>query len=337
MNRLAEIAVRLKSSSNILVTSHIMPDGDSIGSLLGLGLALQQAGHAVTMFSVDGVPDRYSFLDGSEKIVEKLPPKVDYDCVVILDCSDQDRIKPIWEQVKELLIINIDHHPTNHFFGNLNYVNPDASATGEIVYQLLLEMAIPVDERVSAALYVAISTDTGSFKFENTTPAAHEVAARLLEAGVKLREITPRVFDLRSRTAICILREALNTLRYSEDGSVAWITLTEKEMISCGARDEDLDGVVNYAKNIEGVEVGLIFREKSDGVVKVGFRAHSIDVSKLAETLGGGGHARAAGCFLEMSIKEAVEKVLDLVVKEVENGRNHQSFEASRDDVPRCC
>ncbi|MBT9142965.1 MAG: Bifunctional oligoribonuclease and PAP phosphatase NrnA [Dehalococcoidia bacterium] len=323
MNRLAEIAVRLKSSSNILVTSHIMPDGDSIGSLLGLGLALQQAGYAVTMFSVDSVPDRYSFLDGSEKIVEKLLPKADFDCVVILDCSDQDRIKPIWEQVKELLIINIDHHPTNRCFGNLNFVNPGASATGEIICQLLEEMAIPVDESIATALYVAISTDTGSFKYENTTPAVHKVAARLLEAGVKLREITPRVFDLRSRTAICILGEALSAIRYSEDGSVAWIALTEKEMIFCGARDEDLDGVVNYAKNIEGVEVGLIFQEKSDGVVKVGFRAHSIDVSKLAEIFGGGGHARAAGCFLEMSMQEAVEKVLNLVVKEIENGRNH--------------
>jgi len=323
MNNLAEIAVRLQSSGNILVTSHIMPDGDSIGSLLGLGLALQQAGYAVTMFSVDGVPDRYSFLDGSEKIVEKLLPKADYDCVVILDCSDQDRIKPIWEQLKELPIINIDHHPTNRCFGSLNYVNPAAAATGEIVWQLLLEMAIPVSESVAAALYVAVSTDTGSFKFENTTPAVHKVAARLLEAGIKLREIIPRIFDLRSRAAICILGEALKTIRYSEDGSVAWIALTENEMISCGARDEDLDGVVNYAKNIEGVEVGLIFREKSDGVVKVGFRAHSIDVSKLAEVFGGGGHARAAGCFLEMSMQEAVEKVLSLVVKEVENGRNN--------------
>lgn len=332
MNKLTEIAVRLKSFSNILVTSHIMPDGDSIGSLLGLGLALQQAGYAVTMFSVDGVPDRYSFLEGSEKIAEKLLPKADYDCVVVLDCSDQDRIKPIWEQVKELLIINIDHHPTNRCFGKLNYVNPAASATGEIVYQLLEEMTIPVDERVAAALYVAISTDTGSFKFENTTPAVHRVAAGLLESGVKLRDITPRVFELRSRTAICILGEALNTLRYSDDGSVAWLTLTENEMISCGARDEDLDGVVNYAKNIEGVEVGLIFREKSEGIVKVGFRAHSIDVSKLAETFGGGGHARAAGCFLEMNLQEAVEKVLNLVVKEVEDGRNHQYFKASRDD-----
>ncbi len=323
MNKLAEIAERLKSSGNILVTSHIMPDGDSIGSLLGFGLALQQAGYAVTMFSVDGVPERYCFLDGSEKIVEKLLPEADYDCVVVLDCSDHERIKPIWEQVKELLIINIDHHPTNRSFGKLNYVDQTASATGEIVCRLLEEMAIPLDKSVAAALYVAISTDTGSFKYQNTTPAVHRVAARLLEAGIKPGEITPRVFDLRSRSAICILGEALNTLRFSEDGKVAWIALTEKEMVSCGARDEDLDGVVNYAKNIEGVEVGLIFREKSDGVVKVGLRAHSIDVSKLAENFGGGGHVRAAGCFLEMSLQAAVEKVLNLVLTEVENGRNH--------------
>lgn len=333
MNKLAEIAAHLKISRDILVTSHIVPDGDSIGSLLGFGLALLQAGYTVTMFSVDGIPSRYAFLEGSEKVISKRLPKTDYDCVVVLDCSDQDRIKPIWEQIKGLFVINIDHHPTNRSFGNLNFVNLEASATGEIVYKLLEEMAIPVAKKVAAALYVAISTDTGSFKFENTTPITHRIAAKLLEEEVNLREITPRVFDIRSRAAVCILREALNMLSYSVDGRVAWIVLTEREMIACEARDEDLDGVVNYAKNIEGVEVGLIFREKNDGTVKVGFRSHNIDVGKLAEFFGGGGHARAAGCSLELSLQEAIKKVLNAVVKEVEDGRNYQYFKASGDDV----
>lgn len=317
MNSLPEIAARLQEAQDILVTAHIMPDGDSIGSLLGLGMALRNADRRVTMYSADGVPDRFRFLHGSEQVLSGELPQTDFDCVVALDCSDERRIKPIWEQLKTRFVINIDHHPTNTRYGSMNYVDAAAAATGEIVWQLLAEMGISVNEDVASALYVAISTDTGSFKFESTSPQTHRVAASLLETGIRLAEITPRVFDMRSRTAICVLREALQTLQYSADGRVAWIALTEKEMDRCGARDEDLDGLVNYAKNIEGVEAGLIFREKADGTVKVGFRSHKIDVGRLAEKMGGGGHARAAGCSLEMSLPEAMDEVLTTVAKEI--------------------
>lgn len=317
MNSLQEISARLRDAKSILVTSHIMPDGDSIGSLLGFGLALFRAGYHVTMFSADGVPDRYRFLEGAESIISGSFPAKEFDCVVALDCSDHTRIKPIWEAVKNNFIINIDHHVTNRLFGAMNFVNADAAATGEIVFSLLTEMKIPLDAATATALHVAISTDTGSFKFESTTANTHQIAAQLLEAGANLREITPRVFDLRSRTAVCILREALNKLTFSDDGKIAWITLTEEEMQRCGARDEDLDGVVNYAKNIEEVELGLLFRQKTDGSVKVGFRSHNLDVGKLADSLGGGGHARAAGCSLTMTLEDALQTVVTAAAKEI--------------------
>jgi phosphoesterase RecJ-like protein len=316
VNSLQEIASHIKKANNILITAHILPDGDSIGSLLGLGLAMKRAGFPVTLFSVDGVPDRYSFLEGAEQIISGELPACPFDCVIALDCSDEKRIKPIWEQIKDSYVINIDHHPTNQMYGSLNYVHPQAAATGEIIFTLLSELGLSLDPAVAAALHVAISTDTGSFKFENTTAATHRVAAQLLEAGAVLRDITPRVFDIRSKVAVCILKRALNVLEFSADGKIAWITLTEEEMSHCGARDEDLDGLVNFARNVEGVEVGVLFREKGDAV-KVGFRAQHIDVGKLAEKLGGGGHARAAGCSLDMKLDEAKNTVLDAVKKEV--------------------
>ncbi len=288
-----------------------MPDGDSIGSLLGLGLALRNAGFPVTMFSVDEIPSRYAFLDGAELIKTGRFPDSDYKRAVVLDCSDHLRIRPIWEKVKELFIINIDHHPTNRCFGKMNYVDTGAGATGEILFWLLAELNFSLTPAIANALYVAIATDTGSFKFESTTARTHHIASSLLEAGVRPETISPLVFDLRSREAIFILRAALSTLQFSPDGKIAWMIVEENEMSESGARDEHLEGIVNYAKNIVGVAVGLLFRAKEDGTVKVGFRSHNIDVGSVAQSLGGGGHARAAGCSLEADLKEAVNIVMN--------------------------
>lgn len=316
-NSLQEIASRLRAAEELLLTAHILPDGDSVGSLLGLGLALRDAGCRVTMFSADEVPVRYRFLKGADSVVTGRLPEKQYDCVISLDCSDHNRLRPIWDKIKDSFIVNIDHHATNRRFGKLNYVDSHASATGEIVFALLETMGLPLTEDVAAALYVAISTDTGSFKFESTTPDTHRIAARLLEAGAKPKEITPIVFDMKNRASVFALREALNTLTFTDDGKVAWLWLTEDTMAAAGALDEDLEGIVNYAKNIEGVEIGLFFREKSDGTVKIGFRSHNVDVGKLAEKLGGGGHARAAGCSFEGNVKEAVEAVVAAVRQEL--------------------
>lgn len=313
MNSLQEIAAELKKPGEILLTTHILPDGDCIGSMLGLGLAMKAAGFRVTMHSADGVPLRYRFLPGAEQIMSGGVPQTDFTRVVTLDCSDPSRLRPIWPSIRDRLLINIDHHATNQRFATLNYVDAAAAATGEIVFDLLEAMGLPLSAQVASAIYVAISTDTGSFKYENTTPRTHLVAARLMEAGAKPQNFSLRVFDLRSRAATFILRTALSSLKFSDDGRIAWMILTEEDMQRTEARDEDLEGIVNFAKNIDEVEVGLIFRAKSDGTVKVAFRSRSIDVSKVAETCGGGGHPRAAGCSLEADLDTAINRVLSAV------------------------
>ena len=310
MNSLKEIAAELRKPGETLLTTHILPDGDSIGSLLGLGLSMREAGFAVTMHSADGVPFRYRFLRGTEHLVAGEVPDVAFARVVTLDCSDPLRLRPVWAAVKDRLIINIDHHTTNQRFGTLNFVDPAAAATGEIIFDLLSEMGLPLKAEVAAALYVAISTDTGSFKYENTTPRTYRLAAQLVEAGAKPQELSLPVFDLRTRAATFILRLALESLKFSADGRIAWMVLTEEEMERAGAKDEDLEGIVNFAKNIENVEIGLIFRAQKEGSVKVAFRSRNIDVSKVAEVFGGGGHPRASGCSLESDLDSAVTLIL---------------------------
>jgi len=313
LSSMQEIAAELSKPGETLLTTHILPDGDSIGSMLALGLAMLAAGHQVTMHSADGVPARYRFLPGAELVVCGDVPEVAYARVVTLDCSDPMRLRPVWPAIRDRLLINIDHHTTNQRFATLNYVDPAAAATGEIIFDLLLVMGLSLSADVASAIYVAISTDTGSFKYENTTPRTHLLAAQLMEAGANPQKFSLQVFDLRSRAATYILRTALSSLQFSDDGRIAWMLLTEEDMQRVEARDEDLEGIVNFAKNIDNVEVGLIFRAKPDGTVKVAFRSRTIDASQIAGRCGGGGHPRAAGCSLESDLETAVSVVLSAV------------------------
>lgn len=219
--------------------------------------------------------------------------------------------------MREAVLVNIDHHPTNNLFGRLNYVDAEAAATGEIIFELLQKLGVHNDGAVAEALYVAISTDTGSFKYDNTTEKTHLIAGRLLARGVKPGHISSQVFDIKPLAAVMALRQALSTLTFSADGKIAWMTLTEKDLQQAGADNADLEGLINYAKNIEGVEVGLLFRENDDGTIKVGFRSFQTDVAGIAALFGGGGHTRAAGCTIRGSLDEAISRVTAAVAEVV--------------------
>jgi len=316
VNSLAEIASVLQASRCILVSTHLQPDGDAIGSLLALGLALKSCGRQVDMYCDGGVPRRFRFLAGADEVVS-VPPKKAFDCIVALDCADRQRL-PVPDQVlRDAMLVNIDHHPTNNLFGRLNYVDAAAAATGEIVFDLLRELGAHHDCAVAEALYVAISTDTGSFKYDNTTEKTHRIAGRLLACGVRPGHISSLVFDVKPLRAVLVLQQALSSLAFSADGKIAWLTLTEKDLQEAGADNADLEGLINYAKNIEGVEVGLLFRENDDGTIKVGFRSFQTDVAGIAALFGGGGHTRAAGCTIRGSLDEAISRVTAAVAEVV--------------------
>lgn len=307
-----KIASILRNEKDIALVSHIQPDGDAIGSILGLGLALIKRGHTVQMLNPDGVPQIYSFLPGCDLIRRKflfVP-----DTVVLMDCTDIERIGSLGKITsKAQQVVNIDHHISNSFFGKANLVDTNAAATGEIAYKLIEALEIEFDSEIASNLYTAIVTDTGSFQFENTTSETHMIAADLLNYGTDLAAIRSFLWESTPLKSIRLITETLKTLELDGTGRIAWVQIPYDVFQKFGASTEHVEGIVNYAKSVRGVEIGIIFKEYEPNTIKVGLRSKSlVDVNKIAQIFGGGGHKRAAGCIIE----DTLENAKKLVIKE---------------------
>ncbi len=312
-----EIAGILLRYHRFLIATHVMPDGDAVGSMLGLGLGLQKKGRQVTMTCPGGVPENLRFIPGSDQIVSVDDiQSCEYDMLVVLDSSDLGRIEGVYERLSPgLPIMNIDHHSTNKGYGTYNYVDSLSAATGEQVYKILISMNIRVDPSIAICLFTAIATDTGFFRFSNTTPTTLRIAARLVERGAEPSVISEQVYEARSLENLKMLGRVLDTLQVDKTGKIAWMEVYGNWMSELSLDEGQTEGFVNYARMVKGVEVALIFRESADGKIRVGMRSKGeFDVGALAETLGGGGHTRAAGCSLDsQSISEAKELVFGKV------------------------
>ncbi len=318
MGIIEEIAKKLESNKKILVASHIIPDGDCIGSTVALGLALKNLNKEVIMVNGDEVPDMYKFLKGSEDIlppssVEKVP-----DITVLVDCTDLSRVgEELQKKIdKNTFIINIDHHVSNLNFGDLNFVRPEAAAAGELIHALLQEMKIEITPEIATALYTAIVTDTGSFQYENTSPKTLRLAAELHEKGANVTLVREYLWERKPVLGILALKEVLSTLSFDKNGKIAWISLDKELYDRLGLTPECCEGLINYPRSIEGVEVALFFKEQEDGKVKVGLRSKNyINVNEIASQFGGGGHQRSAGCIVEGPLREAIDKVVSFIKK----------------------
>jgi bifunctional oligoribonuclease and PAP phosphatase NrnA len=311
----------LQKEDNFTLIAHMLPDGDSIGSLLALGAGLKKMGKQVQMFTPGLIPRKYSFLEGSELVSNEVFTAIDSKVIIVLDSSDLDRLGLFKEQVAAFdTIINIDHHVTNQSFGSFNLIDAEASASGEIIFGILKELGVELDHKIAESIYVAISTDTGSFKYDNTTSHTHQVIAELLKFNLSPGILSQKIFDERPLSFYILLKEALSSLELYLNRTVAVMTISKDIRIRSGATTDDLDGIVNYTRNIEGIELGILFYVESDHEVKVGFRSKLLDVSDLAGKLNGGGHVRAAGCRLqgnyetvkEIVLKEAFKMIADL-------------------------
>ncbi|MDD2497081.1 MAG: bifunctional oligoribonuclease/PAP phosphatase NrnA [Desulfitobacteriaceae bacterium] len=313
-NSLKEIADRIKKSDSILLTAHILPDGDSIGSVLGLGLALKSLSKKVLMVMEDPVPHLYHFLAGSSKIILPDSIKEIPELVIFLDCTDYSRAGSKWYDnfITDNVVINIDHHISNQHFASLNYVDDSAAATAQIICRLLKEMNAPCSQEIATALYTGIVMDTGSFKYQNTTPDTLREAAWLLEQGIDLSFIREKLYENKSLESLRVLALALSNLQVSSDKKIAWTSLSKQALEELQVKPEHCDGVVNYPISIMGVEVGLLFREMDNGAVKVGLRCRTgRDVNKIAGFFGGGGHKLAAGCQLDGPLEKVINQVLE--------------------------
>jgi phosphoesterase RecJ-like protein len=294
---LSEIVAILQSGASFLVTTHKDPDIDGLGSMLALGQALMEAGKHVVLLTDAPVPVPYIRLHGADKVVQSLDFKTIFDAAVVLDCSDLERLDGVrnyFDFCKTL--INIDHHETNNFFGELNLVDVSSSSTGELVSQVIRQGGFSLTPAIAENIFAAIQTDTGSFRFENTSAACLRIAAEMIEHGAKPWELSLRVMDGYGVSRLRLLEKALGTLEFHHKGKIGMMTLLSEYFEKTGANVADSERFVDYPRFVSGVELAVLIRQTGENHYKFSLRSNSlVNVARLAARYGGGGHARAAG------------------------------------------
>ncbi len=309
-----QVGQQLLQAEHILVVSHIRPDGDAVGSLLGLGLALKELGKTVQMVLQDGVPSSFKHLVGSELVQRKAIGEIDLVCV--LDCSDLLRVGNILPE-NRAPDINLDHHATNLNFAQLNVVLPEAVATAEVIAGLMDAMSWKFSESVSAALLTGMITDTIGFRTSNITPEALRLSARLMEYGANLSGLYHKALINQSFEAARLWGVGLSKL--NKDGRIVWTSLTQNDRQQVKYPGRDDADLINVLSSINGFDVALIFVEQPNGNIKVSWRSQPVcDVSGIALEFGGGGHPRASGAEIPGSLQEVQEKVLRSTRKWIE-------------------
>ena len=320
-----QILQHIKTHQRILIASHAEPDGDCLGSLVALGLALGKLDKTITLFNSSPIPAVYRFLPGVERIVKQIKEAKEYDLAVVLDCGDILRVGEDSSVVEQIpILINIDHHVSNTGFGDIQLIDTNACATAELVYRLIEALEIPFDKAIATAIYLGILTDTGSFRFSNTNPAAFAISKAMIDIGVEPHTVAQRVFGTYSLGRIKLLNMALNSIEISENGKLSLMTISRSMLNSTGTSTEDIDGLINYARRIEDVKVAALIHEIKNGAGKftnmnryhVSLRSDStVDVAKIANKFGGGGHTSAAGFQIESTLVALKEKIIQLADK----------------------
>ena len=301
------IKERLRAAKKIVVVSHVRPDGDAIGSLLGMGLALQNAGKSVQMVLVDGVPSSFRHLEGSELIVKE--PNGEHDTFITVDCADFKRVGKVFENFGQP-DVNVDHHKTNEKFGKLNLIEAEEVATAAILTNHLPEWGFPITKSIAAALLTGIITDTLGFRTSNTTPESLRQCATLMETGVDMPDLYMRSLVRKSYPAARYWGAGLSSMD-QKDG-IVWGTLTLEDRKKSGYSGNDDADLINLISAIDGNKVGMIFVQQSDSHIKISWRAlePGIDVSQVAKHFKGGGHAAAAGADIPGELDEIKSLVL---------------------------
>ena len=308
---LLETGNMLLAAQKIVLCCHVSPDGDTLGSALGLARFLEQKGKEVIVFADDHINKSLNFIPGIEKV--QRPEEgviVEADLFVVVDASSFDRVGICNEVVKAPVLLNIDHHISNTEFADYLYLDAEAAAAGEIMCDLFEAMGWEYDEAIAVDFYTAITTDCGSFRYSNTTSKTMQRAAKLLDYGVKPNEISD-MLDVRSRKTTELLAKVLPSLTFDYECKVAHITITN----DLYDKEAQTDSFVSYPRYIEGVEVAIMFKAVEPEVTRVSMRSSNVDVASVALSFGGGGHLRAAGCTIYAPVEEAKAQLLAVVGK----------------------
>ncbi|MCJ7457439.1 MAG: bifunctional oligoribonuclease/PAP phosphatase NrnA [candidate division Zixibacteria bacterium] len=317
-----QISESVKTARRILITSHLDPDGDSIGSQLALRNWLRDSGKEVKIINQGKIPSKYLFLD-EERAIEDFNSAKDInwsaDLIFVLECPNLERIGEVKKLLKEgAKVINLDHHPDNSFFGDISYVDTQACALGEIIYELLIYSGYRLNKLTASQLYAAILTDTGRFRFSNTTPEALRIGAELITLGANPKEINNQIYYNNSNASLKLLGFLLLNLETFANGKISFLVIDQATLKELNVSKEDTEGFVDYSLFLKGAEVGVLFTQKNDSKTKVSLRSqNSFDVSALARTFGGGGHRNAAGCTVNQDLNSTKELILKKIEEQL--------------------
>lgn len=313
---LDDILVEINHAEKIVIMAHETPDGDAIGSMLSMNLALKKLGKEADVI-VREFPRTFAFLPGAKEVKSNSDIE-QYDLAISLDCADLKRLvgKEYFESAKKTIVI--DHHGTNMMYGDLNFVNPVSPACCEILAGMFEYFDIEIDSEIGSCILTGIITDTGGFKYSSVTPETFEFTAELLRKGVNVSDIYQRVLETRRKSNFELLRRAMNRLELLEDGKIAFTYINKKDEEEVHAETGDHEGIVENGRSIEGVKVSVFIREKEENIYKVSMRAgngFNINVSDICYIFGGGGHPRAAGAVVSGTVEQVKEKLVKEIKK----------------------
>ena len=317
-NQPSKIVETIQAAKTIVLVTHVFPDGDALGSQIGFGHILESLGKQVSMFCDQPVSYLYNFLPGSEKVVTELPTTEGVDCVIALDCGDQQRLGQNLDVLLKMEpFIVIDHHAGHKDFGDMRWVESERSSTGEMVFELAQQLGAALSQDAAFCLYTAIVSDTGSFKYASTSARTFAIAGALLHKGVKPEKVAGKLFDNYTESRLHLLQSVLSTLELFCDGKLVIITATKKMFEITKATSEDTESFINYPRSLASVKVAVFVKE-TNGIIGVSMRSKGTqyNVSEVARKLGGGGHRNAAGCKFRdgESLKEAREMLFNVLL-----------------------
>lgn len=319
MVSLEQIREEMLKWDNFILMGHVDPDGDCIGSLFALKWYLESINKSSLVLLTEELAEKYAILgikDSDYRLFQDYSLTAREDtCYIALDAGNSDRLGAGEKLVDRVFLINMDHHVDNPLYGKLNYVNPEKAAVGEIIYDLIkLDEEYQLNRKIATAIATAIVSDTGAFRYQNTSPGVFRIMAELMETGIDVYGINRAMFSNYHYSVLKLLGQALSSLEISADGKVAYLRVEQGMLEESGAEISESSGLVNYARDIYGVEVGISFIEEEENITRVSFRSNEYcPVNEVAAYFGGGGHPRAAGCTINKGIDQAVELVLQKV------------------------
>ena len=311
-SKLSEV---IKSSKNILVITHVNPDGDTLGAACGLHSAiLENFKKKTDILAVSKIPDVYLYLPHINEIkqLDNIDKSRVYGLVINVDVAAFDRIcdaKILFEKAKTT--VNIDHHKTNSGYADFNFINPDASSTSEVIFDYLLTTGLKINLDTAKNLYTGILTDTGSFRFDNTKPKTFEAAAKLVEIGVNPSEIYKKVYESDSKTLVMFQAHCISKAKFLYNDKLAYTLVYRKDMEKFGANDECMEGLTEKLRAIVTTQLAFVAKEMKSGGTKISMRSKKTDVAKICGIFGGGGHKYAAGCTIKAPVEDAVKMIIE--------------------------